>query len=165
MGIHAEQPSAKMDTDRVGPSLSVSVEPADKPIDQVDTKRATAQELIACARRRGIDLTPLWNDAAFLGEQRWIFFWRKVDSIPSSGPAHMKQGTICYNMQGAIKVVPSVLKDWTGAFRGGWTESGTFENLEQAVELVKAWLLDREEVDDLPQRCVRRYQLVPAGDQ
>jgi hypothetical protein len=33
----------------------------------------------------------------------------------------------------------------------------TFESITQAFELVKAWLLDGKEVDDLPQRRVRRY--------
>jgi hypothetical protein len=38
-----------------------------------------------------------------------------------------------------------------------WSEAGTFENLEQAFELVKAWLVDWKEVDDLPSRSARRY--------
>ena len=60
-------------------------------------------------------------------------------------------------MQGAISVLPSSLKGSAGAFRGAWSEAGTFEDMEQAFELVKAWLLDWKEVDDLPSRSVRRY--------
>ena len=66
-------------------------------------------------------------------------------------------GTLHYNMQGAISVLPRSLKGSAGAFRGAWSEAGTFENMEQAFELVKAWLLDWKEVDDLPGRSVRRY--------
>ena len=39
------------------------------------------------------------------------------------------------------------------------SEAGIFENLEEAVALVKAWLLDGKEVDELPNRCVRRYSI------
>jgi hypothetical protein len=66
-------------------------------------------------------------------------------------------GTVHYNMQGAVSLLPSRLRGSAGAFQGGWSEAGTFESLEQAVELVKAWLLDRKEVDDLPSRSIRRY--------
>jgi hypothetical protein len=60
-------------------------------------------------------------------------------------------------MQGAISVLPKCLNNSASAFRGAWSEAGTFENVEQAVELLKAWLLDQKEVDDLPGRSVRRY--------
>jgi hypothetical protein len=62
-------------------------------------------------------------------------------------------------MQGAISVLPSCLKESAGAFQGMGSEAGTFEDLEQAFALVKAWLLDNKEVDELPQRSVRRYQI------
>jgi hypothetical protein len=60
-------------------------------------------------------------------------------------------------MQGSISVLPRNLKESASAFRGAWSEAGTFENMEEAFELVKAWLLDWKEVDDLPGRSVRRY--------
>jgi hypothetical protein len=66
-------------------------------------------------------------------------------------------GTLHYNMPGAIGVPPSRLEASAGAFQGMWTEAGTFENMEQAYELVKAWLLDGREVDDLPTRSIGRY--------
>jgi hypothetical protein len=37
-----------------------------------------------------------------------------------------------------------------------WHEAGTLEDLEEAFEFLRAWLIDRKEVDDLPQRYVRR---------
>ena len=96
------------------------------------------------------------QEFTFLKGRRWIDVWRK-DSLPGTGPAHQPLGTLNYNMQGAIAVLPSILKGSASAFQGMWSEAGTFENLEQAFELVKAWLVDWKEVDDLPSRSARRY--------
>jgi hypothetical protein len=125
-------------------------------MDPVDNIRATAQELISFARKQGIDLEPSCTDGHLQRGRRWIFLWRK-DELSCSGPAGEQEGTLHYNMQGAISVLPSNLKGSAGAFRGAWSEAGTLENMEQAFELVKAWLLDCKEVDDLPSRSVRRY--------
>jgi hypothetical protein len=122
----------------------------------VDNLRATSQELVSFARQQGIDLEPFCKDSAFEKEHRFIFFWRK-DEFPCTGPANEPLGTLHYNMQGAISELPSKLKDSVSAFRGAWTEAGTFDSLEQAFALLKAWLLDQREVDDLPNRRVRRY--------
>jgi hypothetical protein len=54
-------------------------------------------------------------------------------------------------------VLPTKLKDSASAFHGIWTEAGTFENVEQAFEFLKSWLIERKEGDDLPDRSVRRY--------
>jgi len=59
-------------------------------------------------------------------------------------------------MQGAISAPPRGLKEASDVFQAGWSEAGTFENMEQALALVKAWLLDWKDVDDLPGRSVRR---------
>jgi hypothetical protein len=60
-------------------------------------------------------------------------------------------------MQGNIALLLDRLKESASVFRGSWHETGTFETVEQAFELLKAWLLDRKEVDDLPQRGIRAY--------
>ncbi len=125
-------------------------------MDPLESFRATAQELVAHAQQQGIDLGQFRKDFTFLKDRRWIDVWRK-DSLPGTGPADEPLGTLHYNMQGAISVLPSRLKGSAGAFRGAWSEAGTFENMEQAFELVKAWLLDWNEVDDLPSRSIRRY--------
>jgi hypothetical protein len=122
----------------------------------VDNFRATAQELVSFARQQGIDFEPLRKDFTFQKDRRWIDVWRK-DELPYSGPTGEQAGTLHYNMQGTIAVLPSRLEGSASAFRGAWSEAGTFENMEQAFELVKAWLLDWKEVDDLPTRSVRRY--------
>jgi hypothetical protein len=122
----------------------------------IENSRMVAQELVAYAGQKGFDLEPLRQDSLFQKDQRWIYLWRR-DQFPCSGPAEEKEGTLHYNMQGAIDVLPEKLKGSAGAFQGGWTEAGTFEDIGQAFELLKAWLLDREEVDNLPGRSVRRY--------
>jgi hypothetical protein len=134
-------------------------------MDALDTFRTTAQELISFARQQGIDLEPFRNDFTFQKDRRWIDVWRK-NSLPGTGGADEPLGTLHYSMQGDIALLPSCLKGSADAFRGAWSEAGTFENLEQAVALVKAWLLDGKEIDDLPGRCVRRYQILqgqPSG--
>jgi hypothetical protein len=122
----------------------------------VDNFRATAQELASFAQRQQTDLEPFRKDFTFQKDRRWIDVWRK-DSLPGTGPAEEALGTLHYSMQGPISRLPSRLKGSADAFQGSWSEAGTFENMEQAFELVKAWLLDWKEVDDLPSRSVRRY--------
>jgi hypothetical protein len=116
----------------------------------------TAQELASYAEQQGVDLEPIRKDSVFQKDQRWIFVWRKRDALPCTGPAGEQEGTLHYSMEGTISVLPSHLKAADGAFRDAWSEAGTFENIEQAFELVKAWLLDWKEVDDLPSRSIRR---------
>jgi hypothetical protein len=125
-------------------------------MDPLDTFRATARELVSFAQQRGIDLELFREDFAFQRDRRWIDVWRK-DSLPGTGPAHEPLGTLHYNMQGNIAVVPSKLKESASAFRGMWHETGTLASLEEAFEFLKAWLIDQKEVDELPNRSVRSY--------
>jgi hypothetical protein len=130
-------------------------------MDPVENIRATARELVSFAQQQGVDLRPYCTEGDFQKDpsqkdRRWIFLWRK-DELPYSGPANIKEGTLQYNMQGAIAVLPDKLKGSAHIFQGMWTEAGALENIEQAFELVTAWLIDGTEVDDLPQRQVRRY--------
>jgi hypothetical protein len=125
-------------------------------MDPLDTFRVTAQELVSFARQQGIDLEPFRTDFTFQKDRRWIDVWRK-NSFPGSGPANVEAGTLLYNMQGPISVLPSKLKESASAFRGMWHERGAFESMKQALEVLKAWLLDRKEIDDLPSRTIRAY--------
>jgi hypothetical protein len=125
-------------------------------MDPLDTYRATAQELDSIARRQGIDLEPYRVNFTFYKDGRYINVWRK-NSFPGSGPADVKEGTLLYVMQGPISIVPSKMKHSASLFRGSWFERGFFENIEQALELLKAWLIDRREIDDLPSRSIRAY--------
>jgi hypothetical protein len=125
-------------------------------MDPVENERATAEELVEFARQQGFDLAPLRNDTSFDGDGRWVYFWRKRDDLPCTGRPEEKDGTLHYNLQGAISVLPEYLTASAELFRGDWSEAGTFDSIDQAFELLKAWIIDRKEVDDLPPRHVRR---------
>jgi hypothetical protein len=125
-------------------------------MDPIENSRAVAQELVTYAAEHGVDLEPFRSDGHFQRGRRWIELWRK-DALPCSGPADEEEGTLHYVMHGPIDLLPRKLKDSADAFQGAWTEAGTFENLEQALLLVKGWVLERKEVDELPDRCVRSY--------
>lgn len=112
-------------------------------MNDLESQLATARELIDLAERRGIDLRPACHDWAFLNDGRFILVWRKGDRVH-------------YNMQGSIRTLPERYKASAGAFRGMWTEAGTLPNLDDAFEFLKAWLIDKKEVEELPRRYVRR---------
>jgi uncharacterized protein YodC (DUF2158 family) len=105
-------------------------------------------ELIALARKNGIDLDSLWGHYAFSAKNRCIWFWQKT-----------RKGAVYYNLQGSISVLPEVLKGSESAFRGVWTEAGCLENINHAFTFLKGWLIDLKEVDELPKRYTIRYQI------
>ena len=104
---------------------------------------AMARELISLAQQQEVDLASMYNSGTFLHDGRIIWFWRKNDVIH-------------YSLQGPVRMLPERYKASASAFQGIWTEAGTLTDLEEAFEFLKAWLIDRKEVDDLPQRYVRR---------
>lgn len=112
-------------------------------MNDLESQTATAQELVAFAKQRGVDLNSLCQDIVFFNENRFILLWRKGDKVH-------------YNMQGSIVTLPERFKASASVFRGIWLESGALADLERAFEFLKAWLIDRKEIDDLPQRQVRR---------
>jgi hypothetical protein len=109
----------------------------------LESQEATARELVVLARQRGIDLDATRHDFAFFNAGRLIMLWRK-------------EGKVHYNLQGPVRKLPERYRASAHAFHGMWTEAGTLTNLEEALEFLKAWLVDRKEVDDLPRRLVRR---------
>jgi hypothetical protein len=138
-------------------------------MNELESQVATAQELVSFAREHGLHLEAVCHEWAFLNAGRLICLWRKnevvhsdlqgraEDELPGSGAVNEPPATLHYSMQGAVSVLPQALKDSAGAFRGMWVEAGTFKDLEQALAFLKAWLIDRKEVDDLPLRCVRSF--------
>lgn len=111
-------------------------------MNDLESREATAQELVSFSKQRGVDLNSTFNESAFWTESRFIWFWRK-------------EGRILYNMQGSIDLLPDSFRASADAFRGMWHETGSVADLEQALELLRAWLIERKEVVDLPQRKVR----------
>ena len=112
-------------------------------MNDLESQLATAQELVAFAKQRGVDLSSTCHELAFLNEGRFISLWRK-------------EGRVHYNMQGPIDDLPERYKASASAFRGMWHEAGSLPDLQEAFEFLKAWLLDKKEVDALPARYVRR---------
>jgi hypothetical protein len=125
-------------------------------MDMATNEQATTDEIVDHAQRQGVNLDGFRNGTIFQSVERWIFFWRKRASLPASGKPNEPEGTLKYNMQGAIRLLPHQFKESSTAFRGVWTEAGRLESLEQAFELLKAWLLDGKEVDELPTRTTKR---------
>ncbi len=106
-------------------------------MDQVQNERATAKEVVAVARQRGLELEPLRNDSMIQSGQRWVYFWRKRDELPCSGAADEEEGTLHYNLQGPVSAPPSSVKGAADHFGGTWSEAGTFENIDEALELLR----------------------------
>src|SRR5262249_42531689 len=155
VGFDCGQFCSSMDTDRVAARF-LDAGRRTRLMDPIENIQITAQEIITFGRAQGVDLMPLCTDGRFQKERRWILLWR-TDELTYSGRVEEKEGTLHYNMQGAISVLPGKLKGSSSAFRSASNEAGTLEDIEQAFELLRAWLLVRKEVDDLPNRSVRRY--------
>jgi hypothetical protein len=126
-------------------------------MDQIENERETARELTAFAGRQGIHVEQLRHDAMFLADRRWVIFWRTWDEGPAQGPSPETKGLLHYSLQGSITDLPARLKESRTAFRGVWTEAGTLEDQEHALQLLSAWLIDRKEVDALPCRSIQSY--------
>jgi hypothetical protein len=124
-------------------------------MDPAANTRATAEEVVSFARDHGVDLERYCRDGLFQKDQRWIFLWRK-DELPWSGRTGEEAATLHYNMQGEITRPPPAFQRPSDAFHRAWSEAGTLESVGQAFALMKAWLLDGNEVDELPQRSARR---------
>ena len=71
----------------------------------LESREATAQELVAFAKLRGVELRPTCHDFAFFNGKRFIVLWRK-------------EGKVHYNMQGSIHDLPETYKASACVFRG-----------------------------------------------
>jgi hypothetical protein len=129
-------------------------------IDPIANERVTAEEITSYAQARGYDLQSLRSDTTFQKGHRWIFLWRKRAELPCTGRPEEKDGTLHYNLQGTVSRHAYLPADASFA---DWSEAGTLESVQEAFELVKDWLLEGKEVDDLPHREVRRGLLLREG--
>lgn len=121
-------------------------------MDPIENMKMTASELVAYAYTQGLDFRSIVDGYVFRNNGRWIFIWRKIDTLPCSGTSKEREGSIHYNMQGQIREIPVTSQISVEAFRGMWSESGVVESIGEAYALVKAWLLDGVEVINLPHR-------------
>jgi hypothetical protein len=61
--------------------------------------------------------------------------------------------------RGEIGKIPSQFAASQASFRGVWDEAGSITDLQEALELVRSWLLEAKEVDELTGRTIRRSML------
>jgi len=101
---------------------------------------SVATEIVDLAHLRGINLST--HGGVVLSDERLIFLWHKDSAVH-------------YNLQGRVALLPDQFRDSACEFHGFYNEAGTILNLEQAVDLVIAWIVDRREVHDFPLRKVR----------
>jgi hypothetical protein len=110
-------------------------------MDPIESIKEASREIVHYAQRYGVDLKPVLKDILFTKDRRWVVFWKKDNKYH-------------YNMQGAVRCLPTAFRDSLHAFQGGWSESGFVEDVSEAYDLVKSWLIDQLEVDELPKRCI-----------
>ena len=100
---------------------------------------------MALASKHGEEISQFCNEyGVFQHGDRWVEFWMNEDSVQ-------------YHLSGKTSTAPAQIAETRPDFRGIWDETGSLPDLEQAILLLRAWLIDRQEIDDLPDRLVRRW--------
>ena len=112
-------------------------------MNELDSMFHQAQALISYASSQGIDITQYCNCGQFAYQGRYIRFWSGSFS------------TIKYMYQGGIQQIPSIFKGSESCFRQMYSETGEVETVEQAFQLMQAWLIDSLEIDHLPGRSIK----------
>lgn len=113
-------------------------------MNEAESILATAKELVSHAQEVGIDLRILCNDGTFGNERGYIVFWRKNDD------------SLWYNLAGNVQVLPAEYSGSASAFRGKYHEVGSVNSITEGLELVKCWLMDCKEIDELPNRSINK---------
>jgi hypothetical protein len=116
-------------------------------MDYIESRREAAERLVHYASKHGLDVAPYRDEHdIFTGRKRWVDFW--VDG-----------NAIGYHIRGDIGKLPAHFVTSQSSFRGVWDEAGSVENLQQAFYLLRFWVIDAKEVDELPDRKVHRSML------
>ena len=116
-------------------------------MDFLESRREAAERLQGYAAAQGTDLG-LFRDeqGVFSHRQRWIDFW-------------LEGATVGYHLRGKIGKLPGQFAASRSSFRGVWDEAGSIQDLPQALELIRSWLIDGKEVDELTGRMIHRSLL------
>ena len=116
-------------------------------MDFLESRREAAERPQRYAAAQGTDLRPFRDEHdVFSHRQRWIDFW-------------LEGATVGYHLRGAIGKLPSQFATSQSSFLGVWDEAGSINDLQQALELLRSWLIDAKEVDELTGRMVHRSML------
>ena len=116
-------------------------------MDFLESRREAAEHLLRYAATQGDDLAPFRDEHdVFSHRKRWIDFWLDGDAVG-------------YHLRGEVSKLPSQFASSRPSFRGVWDEAGSIKDLPQALELLRSWLLDGKEVDELAGRMVHRSMM------
>jgi hypothetical protein len=108
-------------------------------MEQLHPTQVAARELLIAAERRGIDLRPLWEDWIFCAEDRMISLWHEEWKYHYALDGETGQPT------------------GNSSFDAFWSESGVIGGIDEALQLLLAWLVDRKAVGALPARDRRSW--------
>jgi len=109
--------------------------------------RATSKQIAAIASASGEDMTAFCNEyGVFEKGNRWIEFW-------------VEEGSLRYHLSGEISTPPMQIAQSRPSFHGIWDETGSLADLDQASQVLRAWLVECKEVDELPHRSIRRWSV------
>lgn len=113
-------------------------------MDFLESRREATEHLQRYAAAQGTDLSSFRDEHdVFSHRKRWIDFW-------------LDGAALGYHLRGEIGTLPSQFTNSQSSFRGVWDEAGSIGDLQQALELLRAWLIDAKEVDELTGRMIHR---------
>ncbi len=116
-------------------------------MDFLESRRAAAERLHRYAAAHGTDLAPFRDEYdVFSNRQRWIDFW-------------LDGAAVGYHLRGEIHKLPARFATSQSSFRGVWDENGSIEDLQQALDLLRSWVIEAKEVDELTGRKIHRCML------
>src|SRR5688500_2211695 len=97
----------------------------------LDSIQIMAARIVELALKQRADISQLLHagSGAFQHENRWMMFWVKDDSL-------------WYRLSGKISSPPAEIAESHPTFNGIWDESGLLPDLEQAFQLLRAWLIE-----------------------
>ena len=116
-------------------------------MDFLESRREAVERLHRYAAAQGVDLAPFRDEHdVFSNRKRWIDFW-------------LDGAQVGYHLRGEIGKLPSPFAASQSSFRGVWDEAGSVKDLHQAMELLRSWLIDVKEVDELTGWMVHRSMM------
>lgn len=116
-------------------------------MDFLESRREAAERLLRYAATQGVDLATLRDEFnVFSKRKRWLDFW-------------LEGHTVGYHLRGEIGKLPTQFAASQSSFRGIWDEAGSLDDFHQALDLLRSWLIDGKEIDELTSRIIYRSML------
>jgi hypothetical protein len=116
-------------------------------MDFLESRREAAERLLSYAASHGNDIARFRDEYdVFSNRQRWIDFWLEGD-------------TVGYHLRGEVGKLPTPFATSQSSFRGIWDEAGSINDISQALELLRSWLVEGKEIDELTGRKIHRSMM------